>query len=136
MNRWVIDCSMALSWCLPDETSAAADRFFSAQQDLSLLVPGLFWYETANALTMAVRRKRITVRQASQIAQLLRSLPLTTSPSSPQTLTRLLPLTATHNLSAYDAAYLDLAITQKAALATTDTQLQTAAQQATITIYQ
>jgi len=135
MSNWVIDCSLALSWCLPDETSATADRFFTSHQSAALLVPGLFWYETANALTMALRRKRLNKNQASRLSHLFQTLPVTTRPSSPLTLTRLLPLTATHNLTAYDAAYLDLAITQKVGLATTDKHLTKAAQKSGIKVF-
>jgi predicted nucleic acid-binding protein len=135
MNRWVIDCSLALSWCLPDETSPAADRFFSTQQNLTLLVPSLFWYEAANALTMAARRDRLTTPQATTLSRLFQSLPLTTSPCGPSSLPRLITLATTHNLSAYDASYLDLAIAQKCGLATTDKLLRKAAQDAGITVF-
>lgn len=136
MNRWVIDCSMALSWCLPDETSGIADRFFSTQTDLVLHVPALFWYETANALSMALRRKRLSNGQATQLGQLLRGLPVITGPSGPPTLARLLPLATTHNLTAYDAAYLDLAIAHKSGLATTDKHLIKAAHGAAVRVFE
>jgi len=56
---WVLDASMALAWALPDETSLQADRFLSrvSAEDV-LWVPSLWWYEVANALILAERRKR------------------------------------------------------------------------------
>jgi predicted nucleic acid-binding protein len=136
MNRWVIDCSLALSWCLPDETSPAADRFFSTQHDLTLLVPSLFWYEAANALTMATRKDCLTRQQATTLSKLFQALPLTTSPCGPSSLPRLMTLASTHNLSAYDASYLDLAIAQKSGLATTDKHLHKAARKAGIHVFE
>lgn len=135
MSSWVIDCSMTLAWCLPDESSPTADRFFSTCQDLTLLVPSLFWYEAANALTMATRRDRLTNEQATTLGRLFQALPLTTTPCGPASLPRLLHLATTHNLSAYDASYLDLAIARKCGLATTDNHLQEAAQRADIKIF-
>ena len=46
---WVLDCSLALAWGLPDEQSPTADEFFTIdhpQQDL--WVPPLWWFELAN----------------------------------------------------------------------------------------
>jgi hypothetical protein len=46
---WVLDCSLALAWGLPDEQSPTADEFFTmdhAQQDL--WIPTLWWFELAN----------------------------------------------------------------------------------------
>ena len=51
---------MALSWVLPDEGSATADQFFSSFSPQTLLwVPALWWYEVANVLAMAERKKRL-----------------------------------------------------------------------------
>ena len=55
---WVVDCSMALAWGLPDEHSPAAETFLrSIPPGEPLWVPGLFWYEIANALVVAQRRR-------------------------------------------------------------------------------
>ena len=55
--NWVLDCSLALAWALPDETSKRAERFLAGLgQETLLWVPALWWYELANALTMAHRR--------------------------------------------------------------------------------
>jgi len=57
---WVIDSSIALAWALPDETSKEADRFLSRMSIKNILwVAALWWYEIANALLMAQRRKRL-----------------------------------------------------------------------------
>ncbi|MEI9478624.1 MAG: type II toxin-antitoxin system VapC family toxin [Deltaproteobacteria bacterium] len=58
---WVLDASIALAWALPDEASDQADRFLSRVTAKDVLwVPSLWWYEVANALVVAERRKRLT----------------------------------------------------------------------------
>jgi predicted nucleic acid-binding protein len=62
----VLDSSVALAWVLPDETSSRADRLLDAASPRSVFwVPALWWYEVADALTMAQRRKRL--READRV---------------------------------------------------------------------
>lgn len=50
----VLDCSLALAWALPDETSHRAERLLAQLSPKSTLwVPALWWYELANALLTA-----------------------------------------------------------------------------------
>lgn len=57
---WVLDCSLALAWALPDEMSRRADRFLAHVARTSRFwVPALWWYELSNALLLAQRRHRL-----------------------------------------------------------------------------
>lgn len=77
--NWVLDCSMALAWALPDETSKRAERFLAdLGQEATLWVPALWWYELANALTMAHRRRRLTESEAIRLVDLYGALPIQT----------------------------------------------------------
>ena len=67
---------------------------------------------------MGVRRKRITAEPASDFLESLRSLPIRLS--DPVSYSAVFDLARTLNLTVYDAAYLDLAIREKLALATLD----------------
>ena len=69
--EWVVDSSLALAWGLPDEISPRADRMLDrvTAQDV-LWVPALWWYEIANALMMAERRRRITEADRLALIQL------------------------------------------------------------------
>ena len=137
LTGWVLDTSMALAWGLPDENSTAADRFWTeVQSGTQLHVPTLWWYECANALVVARRRERITEKQAAQLGDLLGSLPLKTaaSPTSDD-LPRLQLLAARHGLSAYDAAYLDLARRLMVGLATLDERLTNAARAENLEVF-
>jgi predicted nucleic acid-binding protein len=125
MTSWVVDCSLVLGWCLPDEKSARSDDFFALLPSNPVLrVPALFWYESGNALAVAVRRKRIPREECDRLLSLLSGLPLVTDPATPETMKRLSALAILHGLSAYDAAYLDLAMRSASGLATLDDGLR------------
>lgn len=131
---WVLDASMALAWSLPDETSAKADRFLSrlSAQD-ALWVPSLWWYEISNALVMAQRRRRVTEAGRLGLLELFGRLPLQTDTHlNPEVMWRVQALAQEHELSAYDAAYFELAVRKDLGLATLDQRLMTAARNAGI----
>ncbi len=129
---WVMDSSIALAWALPDATSAEADRFLRRiSARTNLWVPGLWWYETANALLMAQRRKRLTEAERIRLIGLYRKLPIRTDlVLDSDSMSRFHTLAIEHNLSAYDAAYLELAQRRNLGLATVDRPLRLAAQKA------
>jgi predicted nucleic acid-binding protein len=134
--NWVLDCSLALAWALPDETSKRAERFLAdVGRDTLLWVPALWWYELANALTMAHRRRRLTESEAMRLIELYSSLPIQTDAHlNPDAVWRLQSLAKEHSLSAYDAAYLELAQRKGIGLATLDKHLTTAARKAGVQV--
>ncbi len=129
---WVVDSSLALAWALPDETSKEADRFLSRLSIKSnLWVPALWWYEMANALLMAQRRKRLGEAERIRLMELYRRLPIRTDGVLDSDIVwRLQTLAIEYNLSAYDAAYLELAQRKGLGLATVGRSLRGAAQKA------
>jgi predicted nucleic acid-binding protein len=130
--NWVLDCSVALAWALPDETSKRAERFLAdLDQETTLWVPALWWYELANALTMAHRRRRLTESDAVQLVELYGTLPIQTDTHlNSDAVWRFQALAKEHSLSAYDAAYLELAQRKGTGLATLDKPLTKAARKA------
>lgn len=126
---WVLDSSMALAWVFPDKKSGEAERLLSRRAaPEELWVPALWWYEIANALVSARRRRRITQAEAARAAELFGELPLKTDAvSEPSGLNRLGGLASEHGLSAYDCAYLELAQRKGFVLATLDGRLAAAA---------
>lgn len=134
MSAWVLDSSMALAWALPDERSEEAERFMelvSEDTAATIVVPALWWYEIANALTSARRRKRLTEADASRLIELYGRLPVQTDASlGGESMWRHLALATEHGLSAYDAAYLELAQRNGAGLASLDERLCAAARKA------
>ena len=134
--EWVVDSSIALAWALPDEVSKEADRFLSGISIKSILwVPALWWYEMANALLMAQRRKRLGEAEKIRLIELYGRLPVQTDMALDSDIVwRLHTLAMEYNLSAYDAAYLELAQRRGSGLATVDRLLRTAAQKAGIKV--
>ena len=137
MSRWVIDSSMALAWGLPDERSPSADRFWSHfGPDSQLWVPSLWWYEIANALVVVCRRGQLDEKNSQEILSILGRLPVTTAaPPEGDELRRIQALAWKHDLSAYDAAYLDLSRSLSVDLATLDQRLAAAARNEDLTVW-
>ena len=132
----VIDASVALAWCFPDEASDQADGILVALEGRELLVPAVWSLEVANAILSGERNKRLGSPDIQRFIALLQSLPLAQD-SQPvgDHVGNVLPLAREYSLSAYDAAYLELAIRHAAALATLDGKLQKAARKAGTEIF-
>jgi predicted nucleic acid-binding protein len=85
----------------------------------------------ANALLVGERRRRSTPADTVQWMVFLRSLPvMIDEEGTTRAWTETLTLARTHGLSAYDAAYVELAVRRGLALATLDRSLAKAARQA------
>jgi len=124
----VIDASAALAWCFPDEGSKEADRILAALKGSSILVPAVWALEVANAILVGERRKRLKQPEILRFVALLESLPKSQDHLSvSENLADVLPLARLHGLSAYDAAYFELAVRHNSLLATLDAGLRKAA---------
>lgn len=130
----VLDCSLALAWGLPDETSNRADRLLAQASPGSVLwVPALWWYEIANALAVAQRRRRLSETESMRLFELYAMLPIETDGDlNADAMRRFHRLAQEYAVSAYDAAYLDLAQRRALGLATLDRRLIAAARRAGI----
>jgi predicted nucleic acid-binding protein len=136
LNAVVVDASIALAWCFPDETSDYADGVLVALEGKTILVPAVWSLEIANAVLVGERRKRLNQPDVRQFTTLLESLSLVQDSQPVANLVnQVLPIARSYGLTAYDAAYLELSIRYSAALATLDGKLQEAAGLAGIPIF-
>jgi predicted nucleic acid-binding protein len=107
----VIDSSVAIAWCFPDEQDHYSQTVLDALASERAIVPDLWHLEVANTLLVGERRKRSTQANTVTWFGFLASLPITVDE---ETKARAFGTTASlareHHLSAYDAAYLELAI--------------------------
>ncbi|MDI3339840.1 MAG: type II toxin-antitoxin system VapC family toxin [Sphaerobacter sp.] len=125
---FVLDASIALAWCFPDESTSAPYEVLDALRTTSALVPAIWPFEIANALLVAERRERLHPADSVRFVELLRALPITIQVRSFDLgVTSLLDLARAHGLSAYDAAYLELAAREGLPLASLDERLRAAA---------
>ncbi len=122
----VIDASIALAWLLNEPHRALADTVIEDGLNTGLTAPELFWIEVANVLGQHVRRRRMTASERDEALADLRSLGIVQQQSA-ERLSHLVALSDRHGLTAYDAAYLELAVREGAALATLDRALAAAA---------
>jgi predicted nucleic acid-binding protein len=118
----VVDASVALAWALPDESSPYADAVLAVVEQEGLRVPDLWAREIANGLAVAYLRKRITSTDEKAFLAALSHLSIEVEETS-AALTVIRDGTAAalrYGLTAYDAAYVDLAAREKLTLATLD----------------
>lgn len=124
----VVDASVALAWCFRDEESDYATRVLRRLAEDTAVVPGLWLLEIANGLLAGERRSRLSEAEVMQVRGMLADLPITVDASTlDEALGPVLDLARAHNLSAYDAVYLALAMREGLPLATLDERLQAAA---------
>jgi predicted nucleic acid-binding protein len=136
LTTLVIDASVALAWCFPDEANDDADAVLDALAGKSGLVPAIWALEVANALLVGERARRLGPPEIRRFTSLLENLSIFQDVlSTSQYVDHVLPLAREYGLSAYDAAYLELAIRQGTSLATLDRKLRIAAQKAGIQVF-
>lgn len=121
----VVDSSIVGCWCFPDETSPVADAALARLGTEEGVVPALWWFEVRNILVINERRGCIDAPGTADFLADLNglSIRIDRTPDSE----RVLALARAHRLTAYDAAYLELARRLDAPLATLDRALAGAA---------
>ena len=125
MTGFVIDCSVFLAWCLADEDDPAATDAMHRLTDEGGVVPQIWWHELRNALLVNERRGRITAQQVADT--LTDSAGLGIEIDAEHDEAAVLGLARQHNLTVYDAAYLEVAFRRGLPLATLDRRLAAAA---------
>lgn len=125
----VLDASAALSWIFADERNAESRAIAQAVLDEGAIVPALWRWEVQNALLVAERRGRISGDAAASALTYLSALPIEVeSIGSSLSFGSEIETAQRFNLSAYDAAYVDLALRRGALVATLDGNLARAAE--------
>ncbi|HTO30213.1 MAG TPA: type II toxin-antitoxin system VapC family toxin [Pararhizobium sp.] len=125
MAAFVVDASVAAIWFLPDEEHEIAEAAMDQLISEAALAPDLLPHELRSVLLTAEKRKRIPGEDVLTSLIRLRQLPIKIVGDGDEAVT--IRLARKHQLSAYDAAYLALALTEGVALATLDKKMQQAA---------
>jgi predicted nucleic acid-binding protein len=104
--------------------------------DLQAHVPSLRTLEVANALIVGERRGRTTAADTARFLAILGTFPIVIDDeTAARAWADTLHLARAHNLSAYDASYLELAIRHGLPLATLDGKLIAAATAVGVPLY-
>jgi len=123
-ERLVVDASAVLSILRAEPDAADVRRAVAAPDLRELHVPDHFWLEVVNVL---VRRYGHSTADVAETVRELDELGLLTASIDRPMLLLALDAMSSHDLSAYDAAYLALALTLDAELLTLDSALAVAA---------
>ncbi len=124
---FVLDASVTIAWAFEAEANPVSQeawrRCFELYEDVE--APSLWWFEVRNSLLVSERRQRITPARTAGFLKALANLPMSLDRQIGEA--ALLSLARDHVLTAYDAAYLELAQRKRLSLATLDKALAAAA---------
>jgi len=132
LNYLVLDASTAMGWVVDTPPPRIALRAFRLLQSGTIgVIPELWYYEVSNALITAERRGRASAQLVSSHVSDIERLAafLEVSPTTPSAL---IAAARQSGLTAYDAAYFELALRRNLPLATLDDTMRAAAQKAGI----
>jgi predicted nucleic acid-binding protein len=125
---FVLDASVTMSWCFPDEATPYSRGVLASLEKTYAVVPALWPFEVANVLASAERRGRIAKEARNEFLAQLDELFIQIERRPALWLwQQILPLAQAHQLSGYDAAYLELAKREGLPFATLDDDLRRAA---------
>lgn len=125
---FVVDASMTMTWCFITEATDETRAMLRRVRAEGAIVPAIWPLEVTNALLVGERRQRLTEAETTAFVGLLAALTIRIEEMpGARALGAVLALGRRHGLSAYDAAYLELAAREGLPLATRDTRLRDAA---------
>jgi predicted nucleic acid-binding protein len=137
-RAFVAEASVAVGWVHPAQATAQTAAMLDAiAAGATLEVPALWPLEVANALTVLQRRRKLTEDERQDGLGWLRGLPLRIDHETAMlAFSRLSELASAHQLSVYDAAYLELAQRRRLVLGCGDGPLRKAARRAGVGLWE
>ncbi len=137
-RAFIADASVAVGWVHPGQATRQTAAMLDAMAEgATLEVPALWPLEVANALTVLVRRRKLTEDERQTGLGWLRGLRLRVDHEMASlAFSRLSELATTYQLSVYDAAYLELAQRRRLVLGCKDGPLRRAAKQSRVRLWE
>ena len=123
----VIDSSFMVALVVREEHSAFAHARLKDLASEPRVAPALIVWESANVLWRKMRRAEISGVQRREMLEALQDFRTELEVPTPATVLALSAFADLHHLTAYDAAYLEMALRLGAPLATLDKPLTQAA---------
>ncbi|MBK7767628.1 MAG: type II toxin-antitoxin system VapC family toxin [Sulfuritalea sp.] len=132
---FVVDNSVVSGWYLARQATPYTDAVLDQLRIDTAIVPPLWELELVNVARTAMKRSILTDDEARLATSFILSLPITVDRSivPPE---RVLSLAITYDLTAYDAAYLELSLRLKLPIAAKDGALRGAAEKAGVSLVQ
>jgi predicted nucleic acid-binding protein len=138
--RFVLDNSITMRWLFKNGRKQDLDyafRLLAAMETSQALVPNLWHLEVVNVLVSAEEDGLLAEAESQTFLEHLRQMPIVTDPATAKAaFDNTVHLARRYRLSAYDAAYLELAIREEVALATLDGELRKAVTKAGVQLFQ
>ena len=125
--RLVLDASLVVSWFFKDQRVPKSVPALRYVKENGGLVPPLWSVEIANVLVKFERRRALAEERTAKIVEYLRGLPIAVDVGGDAPSFSSISYARAYGLSAYDAAYLDVAVRFGLKIASLDAQLESAA---------
>lgn len=130
----MLDASVTLAWAFEDEADEYSDSVLDSLENEGAVVPGIWSLEIANVLAVGERRGRLSPADSARFIALLEALPVSVEPG-PERMAEIVPLAREAGTSAYDTAYLALAMRRGLPLASRDEKLRRASEERGVRIF-
>jgi predicted nucleic acid-binding protein len=139
VSDFVLDNSVSMRWLMPSlklEDQQYADTVLKSMADFTAIVPNLWRLEVANVLLAAEKRQQLDVKASELFVRQLQQLSIfSDSQTANRVFSDTLLLARQHQLSSYDAAYLELALREGLPIASLDKDLLQAASSVGVPLY-
>ena len=123
---FVLDNSVLCGWFLANQADGYTEAIAALLLESAAAAPPLLQLEFVNVLRTGCRRGSIPIQKAREIVDQVAVLPIRID-AAPPSPSALLALALRHDLSSYDALYLELALRLQLPIATRDAALADAA---------
>ena len=136
-EAFIVDASVAIAWVHPAQATRHTEGMLDAIADgATLEVPALWPLEVANALVVLVRRRKLKEQERQAALCWLQGLRLRLDHEmAGLAFSRLSDLATAHQLSVYDATYLELALRRQLPLACAEGALRNAAKSTGVSLW-
>lgn len=131
---FVLDNSVTMRWCFKDGAPASlayANRVLDSLKKQYALVPSLWHLELVNVLITNQKEGVLAAAESAAFINRLDGLPIKTDATAISSVRpSIMDLSRRFGLTAYDSAYLELAMREGVGLATLDSELRKATRKA------
>ncbi len=134
--NFVLDCSVTVPWLEGEGADPYSKSVLNSLTDCYAYVPVLWGYELANAIVTVQKRNVISPSQVEQFMEQIRGLNILVYAIHDLKHDQMLvEIGHSYGLTAYDSAYLKLAMVRGLPMATHDEALKKACQRAGVSLY-